>query len=48
LENCAKNAIFLAKTRFCLSEKSVPPIYDFKAVPQTKFESGTLPKKKLK
>jgi hypothetical protein len=28
-----------------LSEKSVSPIYDFKAIPQTKFESGTLPKK---
>jgi hypothetical protein len=31
-----------------VSEKSVPPIYDFKAVPQTKtkFERGILPKKK--
>jgi hypothetical protein len=31
-----------------LSEKSVSPMYGFKAVSQTKFEISTLPQKKKK
>jgi hypothetical protein len=41
----SKNVPFSCQKHVFVSAKSVPPIDDFKAVPQTKFESGTLPGK---